>query len=287
MNNYEIKKYLDSQRRIINEYIKSNLEFYKNKIPSILEEAIDYSLFPGGKRLRPILVLEGGRLSKAQQEVVLPVALAVELIHNYSLIHDDLPALDNDDYRRNKPTLHKQFSEAIAILTGDALLSLAFHILSKERINHEVIELITEAIGPVGMIRGQVYDIIQRNSNSKDKDPQLIIDYIYSDKTAKLIEVSLIAGYILGKEIDDKIKERLSSFGKLFGIAYQLWDDIKDFSLEEKKSFNLPKFIGLKEAHKKLNSLISSAINIIKDLPDTDILTYLVKLLLKKKNENN
>ena len=217
--------------------------------PASIHRAMRYSVFAGGKRLRPILCYEASRLYTLNPEPVVPVACAVEFIHTYSLIHDDLPALDNDDLRRGKQTCHKVFGEAIAILAGDALLTLAFKTLAEapldtamRRVN--VLAEIANAAGTVkGMVGGQVADL---EAEGKQVTPEAL-EYIHRSKTAALIRGAVTAGGIAGGAGDAHI-ERLRRFGEQIGWAVQIVDDILDV---EESSAALGKTAGKDEAQKK------------------------------------
>jgi len=179
-----------------------------------------YAVFSGGKRLRPILVIEsclacGGNIAKA-----MPAACALELVHTYSLDHDDLPAMDDDDTRRGKPALHKKYNEAVAILAGDALLTLAFGILADSRAAAEL----AGAAGTFGMVGGQTVDL-EYKGRKKTKDT---LRYINLHKTARLFEASCrIGGLVSGARVADKI-EALGRFGRALGLSFQIVDDILD-----------------------------------------------------------
>ena len=197
--------------------------------PPSIHKAMRYSVFAGGKRLRPTLCLEAGRLFGGDEKVLLRVGSSLELIHTYSLIHDDLPALDNDDLRRGKPTSHVVFGEAGAILAGDALLTLAFEAIagaggeSADRIL-QVIQELAHAIGTVrGMVGGQVADLEASDSTGDAAR----LEYIHSAKTGAFIRVALRAGAILaGANSDDMA--RITSYGEKIGLAFQIADDLLD-----------------------------------------------------------
>jgi len=196
--------------------------------PLSIHRAMRYSVQAGGKRVRPILCLESARIFSGDVTSVLPVACALELIHTYSLIHDDLPALDNDDMRRGKPTCHKQFGEAIAILAGDALLTLAFETLSNAPIDPArrlaILSHVAASAGTVnGMVGGQVADIEAEGRAIQAAD----LEYIHRSKTAALLRASVVSGAI-GGGADDEDVERLKRFGETIGWAFQVVDDILD-----------------------------------------------------------
>lgn len=193
--------------------------------PEKIHEAMAYSMFAGGKRLRPILCLLGCEAVGGHWTDALDAACALECIHTYSLIHDDLPGMDDDDYRRGQLTNHKVFGEGMAILAGDALLTYAFEILAG--ISHpqalQIVKEIAKASGSQGMIGGQVMDIL-----SEQEEPSAaVLEYIHHHKTGALITVSLRAGAILGNGTREQI-EQLTCYGEKLGLAFQIMDDILD-----------------------------------------------------------
>jgi geranylgeranyl diphosphate synthase type II len=196
--------------------------------PKTIHRAMRYSVMAGGKRIRPSLCLETARLFDAERSAAVEVGCALEFIHTYSLIHDDLPALDNDDLRRGKPTCHKQFGEAMAILAGDGLLTLAFETLSKAPVAPDrrvlVIQEISSAAGTVnGMVGGQVADL---EAEGKPVEAASL-EYIHRSKTAALIRASATAGALTGKAGDEDVA-RIRRFGEKIGWAFQIVDDILD-----------------------------------------------------------
>jgi geranylgeranyl diphosphate synthase type II len=207
-----------------------------------------YSVQAGGKRVRPILCLESARIFTDDVTPVLPVACALEFIHTYSLIHDDLPALDNDDLRRGKPTCHKKFGEATAILAGDALLTLAFESLANASIDPgrrvAILSHVAASAGTVnGMVGGQVADLEAEGRAIQPAD----LEYIHRSKTAALIRASVVSGAIGGGAADDDIA-RLKRFGETIGWAFQVVDDILDV---EESSAALGKTAGKDAAQQK------------------------------------
>jgi geranylgeranyl diphosphate synthase type II len=220
----------------------------EHALPTSIHRAMRYSVFAGGKRVRPILCMEAARMFSAEQAGPVHVGCALEFIHTYSLIHDDLPALDNDDLRRGKPTNHKVFGEAIAILAGDALLTLAFQTLAMAPVDPQrrltILAMVAEAAGTDrGMIGGQVADI-EAEGKSSDK---AMLEYIHRAKTAALIRASIVAGAIAaGAERADVT--RLLNFGENIGWAFQVVDDILDV---EESSAALGKTAGKDQAQKK------------------------------------
>lgn len=216
--------------------------------PRTIHRAMRYSVFAGGKRIRPILCYETARLFSQQLDAAATVGCALEFIHTYSLIHDDLPALDNDDLRRGKPTCHKQFGVAMAILAGDGLLTLAFETLSNADIptarRIRIISEIGHAAGTVdGMVGGQVADI---EAEGKQIDASAL-EYIHRSKTAALIRASVVAGALAGGAPDADVA-RLGRFGETAGWAFQVIDDLLDV---EESSASLGKTAGKDQAQKK------------------------------------
>ncbi len=221
----------------VNNYLHDTLEKME-KYPKVIFDSMEHSLFAGGKRLRPVLLLAAHSLLDGDLKESLPLASGLEMIHTYSLIHDDLPAMDNDDFRRGIPTNHKIFGEGIAILGGDALLNLAYEIMlanallyPEKLINHvKAIYAIAEAAGVRGMIGGQVVDL---DSEGKDVDED-ILQYIHHHKTGSLIVGSLMAGILL-ENPSDTISKSIMEYGKSLGLAFQVVDDILDVVGDDKR----------------------------------------------------
>jgi len=216
--------------------------------PSSVHTAMRYSVFAGGKRIRPILCLETARIFTSDVTPALHPACALEFIHTYSLIHDDLPALDNDDLRRGKPTCHKKFGEALAILAGDALLTLAFETISATLAPSErcvsILSEVASAAGTInGMVGGQVADV---EAEGKRVDPQTL-EYIHRSKTAALIRASISAGALCAGAGPEDVA-RLRRFGETIGWAFQVTDDILDV---EESSAALGKTAGKDMAQQK------------------------------------
>jgi len=219
-----LKRYLEEKRVLINETLTEFLP-PKEEYPHSIHEALHYSL-KGGKRIRPILALAACETVGGQAKEALPAACGIELIHTFSLVHDDLPCMDNDDLRRGQPTVHKKFGEAVALLAGDALLNIGFELLLKEGTptrRVQVVQELSRAIGTRGMIGGQVAEL---ELNGKDLDlPKL--EYVHTHKTGALIAASLKVGALLGggrlKEVEELFK-----FGEYVGFTFQIVDDIID-----------------------------------------------------------
>ncbi|MHB8526435.1 MAG: polyprenyl synthetase family protein [Candidatus Acidiferrales bacterium] len=216
--------------------------------PATIHQAMRYSVFAGGKRIRPVLCCEAARLFSSELHAAVIAGCALELIHTYSLIHDDLPALDNDDLRRGKPTCHKKFGVAMAILAGDGLLTLAFETLTKVNLDParriRIIAEIGAAAGTVnGMVGGQVADI---EAEGKAVDAAGL-EYIHRSKTAALIRASIVTGALAGGASDEDV-ERLRRFGEAIGWAFQVVDDILDV---EESSAALGKTAGKDQSQNK------------------------------------
>ncbi len=224
MTDFQISynKYL----RVFNAYVEEYAVKLKTK-PLLLGESMNYSLLNGGKRIRPVLMLACADVLNLPEEEVLPFALALEMIHTYSLIHDDLPAMDNDDFRRGKPSNHKQFGEANAILAGDGLLNEAYAVCLKECLKGEryvrATQFLNECAGVYGMIAGQSADIHFTNSDTPVTEEDLL--YIYEHKTGKLLLAPVAITSILS---NNKYYLPLEQFGKLLGKLFQMTDDILD-----------------------------------------------------------
>lgn len=212
------------------------LELYLNQdAPELIHQAMYYAVMNGGKRLRPIMVLEAANIAGEQPEKVARAACAIEMIHCYSLVHDDLPAMDNDDFRRGKPTCHKVYGEANAILTGDALLTAGFELLAANaevdgidaRDTLKVIREVADAAGSCGMIGGQVLDLAGEANLSADA-----LSNLHRLKTGELFKAALRSGAILG-QMEDQGLEALTQYAYNFGLAFQITDDILDVSGDE------------------------------------------------------
>jgi geranylgeranyl diphosphate synthase, type II len=264
--------YPENLREEVERYL-SQLRFSEEPLTGGLEEAMRYSLLAGGKRIRPVLALATARAIGMEREEVLPLAGAIELIHTYSLIHDDLPAMDDDDYRRGRLTNHKVFGEAVAILAGDALLTHAFRLIAGNvdgaadaRVIADVVAEIAEAAGTDGMVGGQVVDI---ESEGKTVSAETL-DYIHTHKTAALIRASLRVGAMLAGAKPDALKA-ITRAGEALGLAFQIVDDILDVegSLEElgktagsdqrKQKATYPALHGLEASRRRARELIEDA----------------------------
>jgi geranylgeranyl diphosphate synthase type II len=270
----DIKAYLAKKKDLVDKSLEKLVPPATTFPPSV-HEAMRYSLFAGGKRVRPILALAAAEALGAKTADLLPIADSLELIHTYSLIHDDLPAMDDDDFRRGLPTCHKKFGEALAILAGDGLLTMAFEVLSDPRRLKTVsaarlvavIKEISTSSGVFGMVGGQVVDI---ESEGKDVDfPTL--EYIHTRKTGALIRASVRVGALYAKAGRRQFLA-LTHYGEMVGLAFQIADDILDITgtREEigkdvgsdlkkgKKTF--PAFYGLEESRRRAAEVSARAV---------------------------
>jgi len=287
--------YPDYLVKEFNNYLKVVLSDY-TKIPIVLRDAFFCCMQNGGKRLRPVLCMLTAISLNKDFRVVLPTACAIEFIHTYSLIHDDLPAIDNDDLRRGKPSCHKAYGEDIAILTGDALFAESFNIIIQRQIappeaKLEIIKEIALASGAMGMVAGQVVDVYYSGKKiSKDK-----LSYMHHHKTGKLIRASVKCGAILSGASKDQING-LALFARDIGLVFQITDDILDItsdsknlgktagkdSMQNKNTF--PKIWGIEESKKIARQKVEDAINALSGLDlDTGPLEEIAKFLLVRK----
>ncbi len=253
-----LKNYLKKRK---SDFYTKNSEFKKI---NQLFNSMEYSIFSGGKRFRPILSLLVAEALGEDPKKALPFAAAVECVHTYSLIHDDLPCMDDDDMRRGQPTNHKKFGEDIALLAGDALLTEAFHLIASHYKNNvgALTLLLTEAIGSTGMIGGQVLDILKLD-NEKSKE---LLDAVHELKTGALIRVS-IEGVALSCETSKDTQKALRDFGEHLGFAFQLADDVDDFVEKGKENTNYVNHLGLDSTKDLLKQTTSLALTQLENIP--------------------
>lgn len=287
-----LKPYVEYVNSILNNYAEKQSPYFQT-----LYNAMAYSLKAGGKRIRPVLMqlcyeVVGGK------ETIEPYLCGIEMIHTYSLIHDDLPAMDNDDFRRGKPTNHKMFGEATAILAGDALLTEAFHIMLEDALKHDGKERLraichlAKASGVEGMIGGQILDI---ESEEKTID-QTTLEVIHTHKTGALIAAATEIGGILGKGSEKEIK-LLKTYGSYIGKGFQIIDDVLDrtSTLEElgkpiNSDFENHKttylsFYSVEECYQLTNELTQAAISLLDELKgDTTLLREIALQLIERRN---
>ncbi len=294
---------LDRYLREKKEKVDAALESYlprREELTSNLHKAMRHSLFAGGKRIRPILSIASFEAAGGKGEKVLPFACALEMIHTYSLIHDDLPALDNDDYRRGKPTCHKVFGEAIALLAGDGLLTEAFRLMTRRPgkdspSSHDalVLDLISEvgqAAGVSGMVGGQVVDV---ESEGKAVDLPTV-QYIHTHKTGAMILASVRVGAKLGGAGEALLKA-LTRYGESLGLAFQIADDV--LNVEGKAALmgkntgsdlsmgkaTYPSVLGLEESKRRAKELVEMAVDALKPLTtDADPLREIARFIITR-----
>ena len=287
-----LKNKIDYVENLLQEYMPKE-EGYQETIM----KAMNYSLKAGGKRLRPILTLESCKIVGGKEEDAIPFAMAIEMIHTYSLIHDDLPALDNDDLRRGKPTNHKVFGEGMATLAGDALLNYAYEVMLSSSINKEnshkylraIYEIATHA-GIYGMIGGQVVDVESENKViEKEK-----LDFIHLNKTAAMIVGCMRAGAIIGDATEEELK-KITKYGRNIGLSFQIVDDILDITGDEEKlgkpigsdienhKSTYPSLLGLEKSRQIARQLIEEGKSSIEGLSsEVDFLNQLGDYIISR-----
>ncbi len=298
MPDFDLKRYLSERKQLVDEALDKYAPAPTGLEKSV-SEAARYSLFAGGKRLRPILCLAAADILNGSRELVMPVACAFEMVHTYSLIHDDLPAMDNDDFRRGRPTNHKVFGEAMAILAGDALLTEAFSLIAgaAERAQIaadkfvRVIGVVARASGYRGMVGGQVIDL---ESETRDVD-LTTVEYMHLRKTGALISASLEAGAILGGG-DDRQVGFLTRYGHHLGLAFQITDDLLDVEgdaqlmgktpgsdvAKNKKTY--PALLGIPQSRKAAQTHVQEAVDALAIFDDkAEPLRAIARYLLVRK----
>ncbi|MCM3747307.1 polyprenyl synthetase family protein [Paenibacillus pasadenensis] len=270
-----LKDYLSSAARLVESELEHSLP-PEWSVPEKLREAMAYSLAAGGKRLRPVFVLasaEAARGDERDREAAVAVACAIEMVHTYSLVHDDLPAMDNDDFRRGKPTNHRVYGEAMAILAGDALLTHAFHLAASARHRGaqaetvlDIVEDLARLSGASGMVGGQAADMQGEQGITSLAE----LEYIHEHKTSDLIVFSVTAGARLGG-VDSEALEKVAEFGRKIGLAFQIQDDILDLVGDEQKlgkktnsdtaagKVTYPYLVGMEESRSIMERLTNEA----------------------------
>ncbi|MDR0843086.1 MAG: polyprenyl synthetase family protein [Acidobacteriota bacterium] len=269
----DIKTYLADTRKIVDEYLEKLLPA-ADEVPATIHKAMRHSIFAGGKRLRPVLVLASGECLGGDRDALLHLGAAVEMMHTYSLIHDDLPALDNDDLRRGVPTCHKVFGEAMAILAGDALMTRCYQVLSElpgvtDKVRVQLVRELSYATGTVrGMIGGQVADI---EAEGKPVD-EATLEYIHHAKTGALLSACVRAGALAAGADEGKF-ETMTRFGAKLGLVFQIVDDILDVTSssealgktvgkdEKAQKATYPALYGLEVSRQKAQALIDGALD--------------------------
>lgn len=273
----DVNAYLSATRKLVDEHLDKLLPA-ESKEPSTIHKAMRHSIFAGGKRVRPVLVLATGESLSGDRNVLLHLGAGIEMMHTYSLIHDDLPALDNDDLRRGVPTCHKVFGEAMAILAGDALMTRCYQVLADlpglaDSTRVDIIREVAAATGTVnGMIGGQVVDL---ESEGKEVSTQ-ILEYIHYSKTGALLKACVRCGAMAANANSGEMKS-LTKFGSKVGLVFQIVDDILDVTSssevlgktagkdEKVKKATYPALYGLDESRKKARELVFSALEDIRD----------------------
>lgn len=287
---------LDRRAELINRRLEALMSAYTEENAAhqlICAEAMRYSLSAGGKRVRPVLVMEFARIFGDAEGKAVDSACALEMIHTFSLIHDDLPCMDNDDLRRGKPSCHKKFGEDIALLAGDALENYAFEVIaSDEKLSYEqrvkLIKCLSEAVGVMGMIGGQTVDV--RNVG-KHFDAEMLLK-MYSMKTGALIKCACVMGCICAERYD--MIPAAEEYAEALGLAFQIVDDILDITADEKRlgkpvhsdselnKATYPAVFGLEAAKLRAEELTEKAVSIAENFPDSGFLSELTKYLLKR-----
>lgn len=267
---FDLKTYLTTKRAEVEAALEQSLTV---GYPETIYESMRYSLMAGGKRLRPILCLATCELVGGTLADAMPTACALEMVHTMSLIHDDLPAMDNDDYRRGKLTNHKVYGDDVAILAGDALLAYAFEFIADhtESVNPkavlDVIRRLGRAVGAAGLVGGQIVDLASEGKSDISIDT---LNFIHMHKTAALLEVSVVSGAVLAGADTDTV-ERLSRYAQNIGLAFQIVDDVLDITSTQEElgksigkdvqaqKATYPSIWGLNESSKQAHNLIQAA----------------------------
>jgi geranylgeranyl diphosphate synthase type II len=291
----DIEKYLSTSKKLVDEHLDRLLPV-ESEQPSSIHKAMRHSVFAGGKRVRPILVLASGESLSGDRNVLLHLGAGIEMMHTYSLIHDDLPALDNDDLRRGVPTCHKVFGEALAILAGDALMTRCYQILADlpglpESTRIDIIREIATATGTVnGMIGGQVVDL---ESEGKEVSTRML-EYIHYSKTGAFLKACVRCGAIAAAANRDEMQS-LTEFGNKIGLVFQIVDDILDVTSssevlgktagkdEKVKKATYPALYGIDASREKARELVSSALEDIRDFGEkAESLRSLARFVLNR-----
>lgn len=292
---------LEELKTICGERLTKILTNYLKNIPSLeLKLAMEYTMLNSGKCIRPLFVFATGIIFNAPLENLDLPACAIEMTHTYSLIHDDLPCMDNADLRRGKPSCHKQYGEALAVLTGDALNSLAMQVIAshpaplKSENRVQMIKILSKAAGPYGMVAGQALDVAMPDNESMSHD--LLLN-MYRLKTGALISASIEMGRLASKDDDERNQQALQDFGKCIGLAFQIQDDILDIESEsillgkqqgidvKNHKTTYPKLHGMTQAKEKVESLYEEALTAINYLGHkAQLLRELTAYLLKRRS---
>lgn len=295
----DLNAYLNDKKKKVDEALDRFL-MEDRGFPESLNKSMHYSVAAGGKRLRPVLVIAAAEACGGTMDAVMPLAAALEMIHTFSLIHDDLPAMDNDDLRRGMPTNHKVFGEAMAILAGDALLAEAFVCLIrasktstvKAETILEVIKDVAVATGPCGMVGGQVLDLDAEGKKVSLEE----LETIHRHKTGQLLTVSVTAGAKLAGAMPAQV-ESLKKYGELIGLAFQIADDILDIEGDEKEigkpvgsdqvndKATFPAIIGMEESKRRAARLVEESIDALKGFgSNADPLREIARYIIERRS---
>lgn len=289
-----VKEHLRRRGKMVETFLETC--FLDGNIPERLREAMRYSLLAGGKRLRPVLCLSCAALCGGAQDAVLPFAASIEMIHTYSLIHDDLPAMDNDDLRRGKPSNHKAFDEATAILAGDALLTDAFTFMAGTALPPDqvlrAVATLAEAAGGAGMVGGQVLDMIHTGEGRISPDE---LRRMHAMKTGALIRASCVSGAQLAGA-DEARTAALSAYGTALGAAFQIADDILDVTADtatlgkpagsdvEQGKMTYPALLGLEQSRRLAEERMAAAVGSLEGCsgPEAEFLRGLARYVVDR-----
>ncbi len=293
---FDLASYLQEKQKLVEQALDQSLPIRK---PAKIYEAMRYSLLAGGKRLRPILCISACELHGGNLAMCLPTACALEMIHTMSLIHDDLPAMDNDDYRRGKLTNHKVFGEDIAILAGDGLLAYAFEYVATQTRQVEAAHLIQvlgrlgRTVGAEGLVGGQVLDL---DCEGKTDVSTETLMFIHAHKTGALLETSVVAGAMLAGASEEAI-QRLTTYAQNIGLAFQIIDDILDITATQEElgksigkdvkaqKATYPSLWGIEESRRQAQQLIDEAIAVLETYGEAaNPLTAIAQYIINRKN---
>jgi len=266
--------------------------------PQQLHDAMRYAVFNGGKRVRPLLVYAAGECLQVPEQVLDAPAAAIELIHAFSLVHDDLPAMDDDDLRRGKPTLHRKYDEATAILAADALQPLAFSVLADTpdappRSRAKLVKMVADACGSLGMTGGQSLDLAAEGQTLSADE----IEHMYAMKTGALIHAAVVSAALLAESVPTEQVSAIDAFGRTIGIAFQIRDDILDVEGDTEiigkragadqrlNKATYPDLLGLDQARERCDELLNSALEKLDDFGDDAApLRWLARFIVERGN---
>ncbi len=289
-----MKEILNNYKVLVDDFIE-RLSLQRI-FPPLFNEALFYTPKSGGKRIRAMLVMLAASMFNANMENAVYVAGAIELLHAYSLIHDDLPAMDNDDFRRGKPSNHKVFSEALAILAGDGLNTYAFNIILNSNLSDEkkvnVAKILSDNAGIGGMVTGQAADILSSEKQLSQYKDKFLVNFIHKHKTAKLLQASVVCGALCGNPSVSEL-EKIKKYGLYSGVAFQIIDDCLDVVGDEKKmgkkrvddindTLTYPKVYGLNKSYELADKLKDMAVEQVENLKNSGGLIEIAKLIIER-----